>query len=39
MTLRLWLLVLDAVAWLGLFGSPVYLWVVRRASGAEWRDG
>lgn len=30
--LWIWLEVLDVLAWLGLFGSPLYLWVVRRAS-------
>lgn len=35
---RFWLLVLDAVFWLGFDqGSPVYLWVLDRASGAtDW---
>lgn len=33
-----WLHVLDALAALGLFGSPLYLWGVTRAADAEWSD-
>jgi hypothetical protein len=40
MRLRLWLTVLDILSALGLFGSPLYLWAVGKASDAtDWGDG
>ena len=37
MRLRFWLFATDVVAFCGGYGSPVYLWCVRRASGAtDW---
>jgi hypothetical protein len=35
--LRLWLVALDAVAFCSGYGSPLYHWVVRKASDAtDW---
>ena len=40
MILKFWLLTLDVLAAIGLFGSRPYLWVVGKASDAtDWGDG
>lgn len=37
MKLRLWLVLLDATRAVFGFGSHPYLWVLARASNAEWK--
>ena len=37
--LRFWLLAMDAIAYVGGYGSPAYLWCVDRAASATpWFD-
>jgi hypothetical protein len=37
--LKFWLFVLDAIASLGLFGSPLYLWAVKASDATDWGHG
>lgn len=40
MHVRFWLLAMDAIARCGLYGSPLYLWAVGKASDAtDWTPG